>query len=44
MKNTKEQKLDLTLKVNSTSKETSSHTEARLVAILQKIADFSITG
>ncbi|XP_050311536.1 integrin alpha-PS1 [Anthonomus grandis grandis] len=44
MKNTKDQKLELNLKVNSTSKEESSNTEAKVVAILQKIADFSIQG
>lgn len=44
MKNTKEQKLDLYLKVNSTSKEASPNTDVEIVAILQKVADFSITG
>lgn len=43
-KNTKDQTLDLTLKVNSTSTEKSKTTEVKLTAILQKIADFSITG
>uniref|UniRef100_A0AAR5QAR5 Integrin alpha-2 domain-containing protein n=1 Tax=Dendroctonus ponderosae TaxID=77166 RepID=A0AAR5QAR5_DENPD len=43
-KNTKDQTLDLMLKVNSTSTEKSKKTEVKLTAILQKIADFSITG
>ncbi|KAL1497241.1 hypothetical protein ABEB36_008234 [Hypothenemus hampei] len=43
-KNTKEQKLELMIKVNSTSKEQSPYTISTLTAVLQKIADFSITG
>ncbi|XP_066254673.1 integrin alpha-PS1 isoform X1 [Euwallacea similis] len=44
VKNTKEQILDLTLKVNSTSKETSMRTEAKLTVVLQRIADYTIIG
>ncbi|XP_060521290.1 integrin alpha-PS1-like isoform X2 [Cylas formicarius] len=44
MKDTKDQKLDLRLLVNSTSTESSPYTSQNVVAILQKIADFMITG
>ncbi|KAJ8911157.1 hypothetical protein NQ315_008342 [Exocentrus adspersus] len=44
IKATKEQKLDLRVFVNSTSRELSKQTSQTLVAILQKIAEFHISG
>ncbi|XP_030754239.1 integrin alpha-PS1-like isoform X2 [Sitophilus oryzae] len=43
-KSPKEQKLDISLKVNSTSKELSDNTEIKMVAILQKVAEFNFVG
>lgn len=43
-KNTKEQSLDLYLKVNSTSVETSRQTETNIRVILDRIAEFIISG
>lgn len=43
-KNTKEQSLNLYLKVNSTSKELSQHTDANIKVILERIAEFIISG
>ncbi|XP_076263207.1 integrin alpha-PS1-like isoform X2 [Rhynchophorus ferrugineus] len=40
----KDSKLNINLKVNSTSKELSPNTESNIVAVLHKVADFIFTG